>query len=325
MPQTVLVTGAFGNVGSSTIGHLLAKGHRVRAVDLKSLHTASLAARFGDQLTIIWGDIRDPSLWPSALAGVDAVIHLAAMIPPGTERAPQRAHAVNVVATRELVRQMEWSPTAKRLVFASSMTVAGCEQHRRTPPLRVDEMPQPADVYGRGKLECEQRIRDSDLDWSILRLAVCPPAALSKKDAAGFDNIFETSADGRIELIHTDDAGLAFANAVSCRDAIGRTLYLGGGAACRSLVLDFYNRMFAAMGLRPLDPRLLRPGPPRFFGDWVDTDESQRLLRFQRHTLDDILGELRASLGRTRCLLRAAAPVIGWMLARRSPHFRHAC
>src|SRR3546814_16554829 len=120
-------------------------------------------------------------------------------------------------------------------------------------------------------------------DLHTLSLHVALPI-LSKKDAAGFDNIFDTSASGRIELVHTEDAGLAFANAVSCGDAVGRILYVGGGESCRSQVLDFYNRMFNAIGLRPVDPRVLRSGPPRFFGDWLDTVESQRLLQFQRHS-----------------------------------------
>jgi nucleoside-diphosphate-sugar epimerase len=324
MSQSVLVTGACGNVGRSTIRHLLAAGHRVVAVDLKSPHTAAVADRYADRVQMMWGDICDPGLWTHALDGIDAVVHLAAMIPPATERAPARADAINVGATRALIRQMESSPTARRLVFASSMTVAGHAQHLRAPPLRVDEAPRPADVYGRGKAECERLIHDSALDWSILRLAVCPPAALSKKDADGFNNIFETSASGRIELVHTDDAGLAFANAVSCREAVGHILFIGGGERCRSQVLEFYNRMFCAIGLRPLDPRLLRPGPPHFFGDWLDTVESQRLLRFQRHSLDDILAELRASLGPLRWLLKAASPFVAWWLAARSPHFTDA-
>src|SRR3546814_12595523 len=77
-------------------------------------------------------------------------------------------------------------------------------------------------------------------------------------ERAGFDNIFDTSASGRSELVHTEDAGPAFANAVSCGDAVGRILYVGGGESCRSQVLDFYNRMFNAIGLRPVDPRVLR-------------------------------------------------------------------
>ncbi|HSW13775.1 MAG TPA: NAD(P)-dependent oxidoreductase [Solimonas sp.] len=321
MPQTVLVTGAFGNVGSSTVRHLLSSGHKVVAVDLRSARTEAVAGRYGDSIKVVWGNICDQTLWGPALDGVDAVIHLAALLPPATERSTELTEAVNLTATLGLIRQMELSPTARRLVFASSMVVAGHEQHRREPPLRVEEPPQPADAYGRSKTECERHIRDSGLRWSILRLAVCPPAALSLKDADGFNNIFDTSASGRIEMVHTDDAGRAFANAATCDEAIGRTLYIGGGLRCRSHVLDFYNRMFAAMGLGPLDPRALRPGPPRFFGDWVDTDESQRLLDFQRHSLDDILHELRVSLGPARWLLKAASPLAGWFIARRSPHF----
>lgn len=321
MAQTVLVSGAFGNVGSSTVRHLLAAGHRVVGVDLKTPRTMAIAARFGDAVTPLWGDITDAALWPRALKGVDAVIHLAAVMPPASERVAELAQAINVDATARLIRQMEASATAKRLVFASSMGIAGREQHRRVPPLRVDEMPQPNDIYGQSKLECEQRIGASGLRWSILRLAVCPPATLSFKDVGGFDNIFDTSASGRIELVHTDDAGLAFANAVRCDEAIGRVLYIGGGERCRSKVLPFYNRMFTMMGLRPLDPQLLRPGPARFFGDWVDSEESQRLLDYQRHGLDDILNELRATLGPARWLLKAVAPLADWMLARRSARF----
>lgn len=325
MSQTVLVTGAFGNVGASTVRHLLAAGHRVIGVDLQSPRTVAAAERLqrkaGERLAVAWGNIIDPLLWERVLSGVDAVVHLAAVMPPAAERDPGLAQRVNVEATQRLIRGMETSATAKRLVFASSMVVAGHAQHCRTPPLRVDETPQPTDHYGRSKLECERQIRASGLRWSLLRLAVCPPAALSMKDADGFNNIFDTSAEGRIELIHTDDAGLAFANAVRCDAAVGRVLFIGGGERCQTRVLDFYNRMFTMMGLRALDARVLRPGPPRFFGDWLDTDESQRLLQFQRHGIDDILGELRASLGPARWLLKVFSPVAGWLLARRSPHW----
>lgn len=317
----MLVTGAFGNVGANTVRHLLASGHRVVAVDLKSSRTAKVAEGFGDGVTVVWGSICDPDLWEQALPGVDAVIHLAAMMPPATERAPDAAQAVNVTATLDLIRRMEASATAKRLVFASSVGVAGCEQHRRTPPLRVDEPPQPDDVYSRSKVDCERHIQASTLNWTILRLAACPPMAFSWKDAGGLDNIFDTSATGRVEVVHTDDAGLAFANAASCDEAIGRILFVGGGERCRSQSLDFYNRMFTTMGLRPLDPRMLRPGPARFFGDWLDTVESQRLLQFQRHGVDDILAELRSALGPRRWFLKVVAPIAGRVLARRSPHY----
>src|SRR3546814_2971459 len=94
------------------------------------------------------------------------------------------------------------SPTAKRLILAWGMGVAGLAQHLRRPPLRADEVPMPVDHYGHTKVEAERCVRESGLQWSILRLGVCPPIKLSKKDATDFDNIFETSAGGRIELVH---------------------------------------------------------------------------------------------------------------------------
>ncbi len=320
MPHSVLVTGALGNVGSRIVRHLLAAGHRVVAVDLKTPKTEALAAGFGSAVKVVWGNICDPGLWARELSGIDTVIHMAAILPPASDRNPQITIAVNQTATIELLKQMEVSPTAKRLIFASSMVVAGHEQYRRTPPLTVDEEPQPTDLYGKTKAECERHIRASSLRWSILRIAVCPPTDLSLNDAASFEVIFDTSASGRIEVVHNDDAALAFANAVSCDEAIGKILFIGGGEGCRSNVLQFYNRVFSSMGLRPIKAEVLRPGPPYFFGDWVDTTESQRLLAFQRHNIDDIVSDLEAKVGYRRWLLKMVAPLVNLIIERRSPH-----
>ena len=318
--SSVLITGAFGNIGGRTVRHLLAAGHRVVAVDLKTPKTQALAACFGGALETIWGDICDPDLWPRALAGIDAVVHLAAIIPPAADRNPELTTAVNQNATIELLNRMAASPSAKRLIFASSMAVAGQEQHRRTPPLRADEEPRPIDLYGRTKAECEKRIRASSLRWSILRIAACPPSNISYRDAGNFEVIYDTSASGRVEVVHNDDAALAFANAVSCDEAVGKILFIGGGENCRSHALPFYNGVFSSMGLRPLKAEVLRSGPPYFFGDWLDTTESQRLLAFQRHSLEDILSDLRANVGRKRWLLKMVAPLVNLILERRSPH-----
>ena len=320
MPRSVLVTGAFGNVGSRTVQHLAAGGHRVLATDLRTPQTEAAAALLGPRIEVMWGDICDPDFWRTALMDIDTVVHIAAIIPPAVDRNPALATAVNQTATIELVRQMQASPTAKRLIFASSMGVAGMEQYRRTPPLRADEEPRATDLYARTKIEAENVIRTSSLDWSILRLAVVVAPEYSSKDAGSMDAMFEASPEGRVEIIHSDDAGLAFANVVDCEGAIGKILYIGGGESCRSLVLDFYTRFFATMGLGPIKARALKPGPPYFYGDWVDTSESQRLLAFQRHSFDDILASRTTSVGFRRWLFKPMAPLINAMIERRSPH-----
>ncbi len=196
----------------------------------------------------MWGDITDPESLRHALDGVDAVIHLAAIIPPYSERAPELARKVNVDATRGLIAQMEASPTAKRLVFASSVGIFGDVQDRE-PPLRVDTPVSPTDEYGRQKVACEQAIRQSRLRWSILRLAAVTPIHLQAQDPS---IMFEFSPDARFEFLHPADAGTAFARAVACEESIGKMLYVAGGANCRTTYYDFTNALMSAIGIGPI-------------------------------------------------------------------------
>jgi len=324
MSKTVIVTGAWGRVGLRTVLHLLAAGHRVIALDLPSRRARTRAATLAGRVELVWGDIRDAQLWPPLLARADSVVHMAAIIPPLVDRQPALATAVNRDATVSLVRAMAATGAAQRLVFASSMVVAGHEQHRRTPPLRVDDAPNPDSRYARTKLAGEEAIRGSGLQWTVLRLAVVVPGAVGIADMRDIDAMFEASAQGRLEVVAEDDAGLAFANAVDCAASIGRTLYIGGGAACQTTALAFYNRFLACAGVGPMRADCLRPGPPYFPGDWVDTQESQRLLRYQRRDLDAMLASLRQGIGPWRYALAPLAPLLNRLLARRSPHHQAA-
>lgn len=324
MTQTVLLTGAFGNIGAHVLDHLLAAGHRVVCLDLPGPRTQAVAERYAGRIRVIWGNLCDADMQRQALAEVDAVIHMAAIIPPVSEINEKLATEVNVTATETLIRLMEASPRARRLVFASSMTLGGKEQHRRTPPMRTDEPPSPCDHYGRTKTRCEEMLRASALQWTILRIAACP--ATDQKGGSPEESalIFDASIEGRVELVHADDAGLAFANAVACDAAIGKTLFVGGGRRCQLTALEFYNRMLAAMGLGPLDPKAFRPGAPYFFGDWLDTAESQALLQFQRHGAEEYFTELRRNFGWKRHLLKLIAPLANREIQKHSPWLKKA-
>jgi dTDP-L-rhamnose 4-epimerase len=77
----ILVTGGAGFIGSHTVDALLARGHSVRVLDnltppvhLDGQWPAYLPAEVEKML----GDVRDRAAWESALAGVEAVVHLAA-------------------------------------------------------------------------------------------------------------------------------------------------------------------------------------------------------------------------------------------------------
>ena len=270
-------------------------------------------------MRFIWGDITGPESLGHALEGVDAVIHLAAIIPPYSERAPDLARKVNLDATRSLIAQMEASPSAKRLVFASSQGVFGDVQDRE-PPLTVDTPVSPTDEYGRQKVACEQAIRRSQLRWSILRLAAVTPIHLQAQDPS---IMFEFSPDTRFEFLHPHDAGTAFARAVPCEESIGKTLNIAGGANCRMTYYDFTNALMRAIGIGPLPiEAFVRTKPPRFFGDWVDTEESQRLLQYQKRGLNEQLHDMKKDFGMLVPFIRLVRPLAAWFVIRSSAYLK---
>jgi nucleoside-diphosphate-sugar epimerase len=315
----VLVTGALGNVGLATLDALLREGHDIVATDLESRRARTLASGLDDRIRVVWGDITDPGALRAALEGVEAVVHLAGIVPPYVERAVDLARRVNVGATRSLIAQMEASPTAKRLVFASSLGVFGDAQDRE-PPLRIDAPLAPADEYGHHKVVCEQAIRESRLDWSILRLAAVTPLRLQAQDPS---IMFAFSPDARFEFLHPADAGTVFARAVACRDAIGKILHIGGGEKCRMTYCEFINQLMGAIGIGPVPTEAFaRTEVPRFFGDWVDTEESQRLLQYQTRGLREQLEDMRREFGALVPLIRLMRPLATWYVIRSSPYLK---
>jgi UDP-glucose 4-epimerase len=154
----VLLTGAFGNVGTETIRELLAAGHQVRTFDLATPRNEKIAAQFGRQIETGWGDLTKPGDVLAAVADREAVIHDAAIIPPASENDADLTHAVNVEGTRNVIAACEAQPSMPRLVFTSSVTVFGpCQD--KAPPRRVDEPLVPTDNYTHSKVRCEEMIR----------------------------------------------------------------------------------------------------------------------------------------------------------------------
>jgi hypothetical protein len=112
--------------------------------------------------------------------------------------------------------------------------------------------------------------------------------------------------------------GLAFANAVRSPDVWGKTLLIGGGPRCQYTYHEITRKVLDGLGIGPLPGEAFATTP--FPTDWVDTTESQRLLRYQRRTLDDYVEEMKAQLGHKRVLVRAFRPLVRYWLLKHSPH-----
>ena len=307
-----LLTGAFGNVGSHTLPELLRRGHTVRCLSRLTSANRDAAKRSG--VEVVWGDITNPEVVNRATAGVDTVIHLAAMIPPGADEQPERARAVNVDGTANVIAAARAQPDPPRLLFTSTFDVHG-HTLDKPPPRHVEDPLVPTNPYTEHKIENERMVRESGLDWCILRLADVP--ILGIRDPHPI--MFEIGLDNRIESLHADDAGLAIANALDTPEIWGRVLFIGGGPSCQLTYREYLTRLLAAMGIDPLPDEAFSQAV--YATDWLDTEESEALLRYQRHTFDDIAKAIAATMGWRRALVSVAGPMARAAILRLSPYY----
>lgn len=317
--KRVLVTGACGNIGANVVDQLLERGYSVRAVDLDTPRNRKTGARWGSRIEAVFGTICDETLVSDAVRGVDHIVHLAAIVPPATDVDQAAGYAVNVVATRSILAACEAQPKLPRLTFTSTAAIWG-RNEQAVGPRRADEEISPSDNYTRQKAECEEMLRSSRVDTVIFRIAMTPPVALASLSPF----VFDMHPDMRVEFTHPKDQALGIVNSLVLDDeVVGRTLCLGGGARNRYRYYEFMNMAFGAMGLGPL-PRSAF-GDALFLTDWVDSEESQALLDYQRRDAASYFDEVRAELGPAEHVVKRLAPAVrALVLAHSRPRARAA-
>src|SRR5204863_3815461 len=124
----ILITGGAGFIGSHVADALLARGYRVRVLDVLSPQVHAERRRpeyLAPDVELHVGDVRDPDAVRRALTGVDAVFHFAAMVGVGQSMYQVAEYtSVNAVGTGVLLEALIERPV-ERLVVASSMSIYG--------------------------------------------------------------------------------------------------------------------------------------------------------------------------------------------------------
>src|SRR5712691_11796791 len=146
----VFVTGGAGFIGSHTARVLLDAGHQVTVFDNLSTGRRDLVP---PGAVFIRGDVKNEARLAEALAGHDAVIHLAALIAVAVSvERPLAFVENNVVNTVRLLEAMR-KTGIRRLVFSSSATVYGVP--KRLPLKEDDPVGIQSNPYGATKISCE--------------------------------------------------------------------------------------------------------------------------------------------------------------------------
>lgn len=238
----VLVTGASGFVGRSLVP-FLSRDHTVRAM-VRRRDTAPDLARHAEVVT---GDLLDPASLHAACAGVDCVVHLAAVADSSDE---DLNHRVNVDGTRSL-GEAAVAAGISRFVNVSS-TCAG----RRL-----------QDAYGRSK-----RLAEDTLDGDALGVTHLRPAMIYGPGSAEWDLFVRIvgmlprvplPGDGRTTLrpVYLEDALLLIGRVLDRDVAVGRTYDVAGPEPVTTA--ELVERVGRAQGRRrralpiPAPPMLL--------------------------------------------------------------------
>lgn len=323
--STVLVTGAFGQVGKRCVQILLERGRTVVAMDLRTDKTVTAeqelsAGARGDSMIPAYVDLLDAAAVRDVVATHQpgAIIHLAAVVSPLSYRNPGLARKVNVGGTEHLLAAAATLAHPPLFLMASSAAVYGSRNPYRYPERITPDTPvNPIDQYGQDKVLAEEAIRASGLPYALFRLAgVISPDAQADLSGDHLVLLRSMPSDNRIHTVDARDVALAFANGVD-RGAViaGRTVLIGGNETCVLLQRDLGDDLMTAAGLGRFGPSASLPGDPGddrgwSFTGWYDTTEAQALLDFQEHDWNETVSWIAESQGRRRTVLRVLGPVL---------------
>ena len=282
---SVLVTGGAGSMGRLVCGRLASEGHTIRAFDLATANFEGLP----DGVSALPGDLTSKVSMQSAIENVDAVVHLAAILPPVADQQIELAQLVNVQGTEILVNAMQSSNSTARLVFSSSVSVYG-------KPTTDDEVStfmryNPDDNYAKTKAESEQLVLNSGLDSCVLRISgVSIPVFQEPPDAWPF------LPDQKIEFIHRDDAVAAITSAVTAElTSTTRIINASGGDTWRMKGSEYVADYFKMIEVNP-DEAIYQSSKGHFA--WYSDEGGNKLLSYQNNSYPDYLNQLQGDINR---------------------------
>ena len=208
----ILITGGAGVVGRALCRELIKRGVCARVITLPG---DSLASELPPEVEVRYGDITDYSSVCQAFESVDAVCHLAAVLLSTDESVFDK---VNACGTENVIRACN-EFHVKRLLYVSSISV--------TYPILTP--------YGKSKLRGESLVRESNLEWTIVRptLVIGENGGIEFNIFAGyvcrFPVYFLPGGGGALKRpVRSVDLVSGIASAVLSRVSLGKTYALAG-------------------------------------------------------------------------------------------------
>jgi nucleoside-diphosphate-sugar epimerase len=213
-----------------------------------------------------------------ACEGVNAVIHLAALLPPRSETSIDNTFLVNVEGTRNILKSIQKDVL---LIFSSSIAVYGITANdnysiTESHPLNAH------DNYSTSKIEAEKLVKESSNPYTILRVA-----PISVADLVELPEVIPYRGDQRVEFVYVEDVATAAVNSINSSND-REILNISGGASWQMKGEEYIERFYSALGVE-VEPTFSEDYTAI---DWYNSDKG-RHLGYQRTSFNMLEKKLR--------------------------------
>jgi len=206
-------------------------------------------------------------------------------------------------------------------LFTSSAAVYGKSIENTIIKISDPIASNPKDVYTYTKIEAEKLIINSGVDYCIFRISY-----VASVDMLKFRPImFHIPLNSWLEIIHVKDVALAIVNALESDEVWGKIFNLGGGKACQIMYRENLSDYYEMMGFgRDFIPETAFAKEGLYCGIFnsQETQDLQKILKFQRYKLQDFYYEVKKWIGFKKHLAPIIKPFAKWYILRKSEIYK---
>jgi len=280
----VLVTGGAGLLGTELIKKLVSKGYAVRAFDLPTADFCRVNET--EEVEVFKGDVTALGDVKEAVKRVEAVFHLAAILPPLCEKNRGLTMHVNVGGTENLLKAIRTEAPRASFIFSSSVAVYG-KTANEEPPVSENHAVSVIDNYSESKIKSEKLIREAGVTYTILRISGIVGAEFFE-----LPDVLQYRTDQRVEFIDRRDVAAALLYSLERDEARNKVFNIAGGKTWQTLGKNYTERICEIFDI-PFDREYSKEFT---WLDWYDTSRSQAFLRYQGTPFDVFLSDLKKAI-----------------------------
>ncbi len=317
MKKRILITGSTGSAGKATLKKLyqLTGKYEIKALATNKKKNRKFANSFSDKIQFVFGDLRNDETIEVIAKNVDFVIHLAAIIPPLADENPELAYQVNTIGSKKLIDALEKHSPNAFFLYTSSISVYG--DRVKNPYIKVgDEIkPSDRDEYALSKIETEEYLQKSTLNWSIFRLtAMMGDHKMSKL-------MFHMPLNSGMEIITPPRVATALVNSIEKEKELSKRIFnFAGGEKMRLTYQELLEGSFKAFGMGEVNFHPYAFATQNFHcGYYEDSKDLDDILHFQTEDLTHYFKELTQEINPLqRALTKPFSGIVKYFMQKQS-------